>query len=63
MRQVSNGTISKVSCMKKDIHPKFYPEAKARRLLDAFVDSRRVRHATRSRRRPPTQWRRSKQPQ
>lgn len=36
--QTSNGTISKVSCMKKDIHPKFYPEAKARSALKASED-------------------------
>jgi hypothetical protein len=26
---VSNGTISKTSALKKDIHPKFYKDAKA----------------------------------
>jgi hypothetical protein len=29
--QASNGTISKTSALKKDIHPKFYKDAKARR--------------------------------
>ena len=28
--QASNGTIATTTAMKKDIHPKFYPEAKAR---------------------------------
>ena len=30
--QASNGTVSKTTAMKKDIHPKFYADAKARKL-------------------------------
>jgi ribosomal protein L31 len=38
--QASNGTISTTTAMKKDIHPKFYPEAKARRAAAGWAAGR-----------------------